>query len=289
MKSNVERCAYHRQVLRELGQHVFILKLQGFLFFGTANALLEQIRARVVDAKLPEVRYIVLDFRRVVGLDSSAVISFVKCRQIAEARGSTLLLTSISERMRRQFELGGLFVGEGAVQTFPDLDHGLEWCEDQLLQSELITHMLVPITLKAQLREGGFEQAHVDCLVAYLKKMEVKAGEYLIRQGDQARDLYFIERGDVSVHLELEDGKRMRLQTLGLGTIVGESGLYLGKTRTASVVADSPTVAYRLSQEALFKIRENEPELAAVFYEFLLRLVAERLAATNRTLAAMLR
>jgi SulP family sulfate permease len=49
MKSNVERCAYHRRVSRKLGQHIYILELQGFVFFGTANTLLEWIRARVTD------------------------------------------------------------------------------------------------------------------------------------------------------------------------------------------------------------------------------------------------
>jgi len=61
MRSNVERCAYHRRVLAgELGQRIFILELQSFIFFGTANALLEQIRARVADTQQPSVRYIVL-------------------------------------------------------------------------------------------------------------------------------------------------------------------------------------------------------------------------------------
>jgi SulP family sulfate permease len=78
----------------------------------------------------------------------------------------------------------------------------------------------------------------------FLEKVQIQEGEYLIRQGDEADTLYFIELGEVSVYLELEDGRRVRLQTLGLGTAVGEPGLYLGTTCTASVIADSPTIAY---------------------------------------------
>jgi len=76
-RGNVERYAYHRRVLSEPGRHIFILKLQGFIFFATANALLEQIRARVIDAEQPQVRYIILDFWRVTGLDSSQTLEAV--------------------------------------------------------------------------------------------------------------------------------------------------------------------------------------------------------------------
>jgi SulP family sulfate permease len=289
MRSNVERCAYHRRVLAEqLGQHIYILELRGFIFFGTANALLEQIRARVADTEQPPVRYIVLDFRRVTGLDSSAVLSFVKGRQLAEAQGITLVLTHISERTQHQFELGGLSENE-RVRIFPDLDHGLEWCEEQLLEIEQVTTLHVPVTLTAQLADSGFEKANTARLMEFLKRVNVEAGEYLIRQGEEADKLYFIEQGTVSVYLEIGDGERVRLQTLGLGTAVGEPGLYLGTTCTASAIADSPVTAYRLTRTALSEMKEKEPELAATFHEFVAYLLSERLAATTRSLEAVLK
>jgi sulfate permease, SulP family len=290
MQSNVERCAYHRRVLAgELGQRIFILELQGFIFFGTANALLEQIRARMADTRQPSVRYIVLDFRRVTGLDSSAVLSFVKGKQLAEAQGITLVLTHISEKIQRQLQLGGTFEKDASVRTCPDLDHGLEWCEEQLLETERITTLHVPVTLSAQLADSGFKKADTARLKEFLERTSVKEGEYLIRQGDEADKLYFIEQGTVSVCLEMDTGKRVRLQTLGLGTAVGEPGLYLGTTCTASVIADSPVIAYRLTRAALSEMKQSEPELAATFHEFVARLISERLAATTRTLEAVLR
>ena len=289
LKSNVERFAHHRRVLAELGQHIYILELRGFIFFGTANTLLERIRARVADTEQLPVRYIVLDFRRVTGLDSSAVLSFVKGGQLAEARGITLVLTNVSEKTQNQFELNGLSENDKGVRIFPDLDHGLEWCEGQLLKIEEVTREHVPIALRAQLADSGFEKANVARLIEFLEEVDVEEGEYLIRQGEEADDLYFIELGTVSVYLELENDKRVRLQTLGLGTIVGEVGLYLGTTRSASVIAESPTIAYRLTRAALSEMKEKEPELAATFHEFVVRLLSERLTATNRSLEAVLR
>jgi SulP family sulfate permease len=290
IRSSVERCAYHRQVLaKDLGPRIYILELQGFIFFGTANALLEQIRARVADTDQPPVRYIVLDFRRVAGLDSSAVLSFVKGQQLAEAQGITLVLTHLSGRIREQLELGGLFEDKVGVRVFPDLDHGLEWCEEELLEVEGITAMYLPVTLRAQLADSGFEKANTARLMEFLERVEVGAGETLIRQGQEADQLYFIELGTVVVCLDTEGGEHVRLQTLGLGTAVGELGLYLGARTTASVVAESPTIAYRLTRAALSRMKEREPELAATFHEFVAHLLSERLAATTHTLEAVLR
>jgi SulP family sulfate permease len=243
----------------------------------------------MADTDQPPVRYVVLDFRRVTGLDSSAVIGFVKGKQLAEAQGITLLLTHLSGRMREQIALGGLFEDEAGVRVFPDLDHGLEWCEEELLEVEGITAMYVPVTLHAQLADRGFRRADPARLMEFLERVDVEAGEYLIRQGQAGDQLYFVEMGTVVVCLESESGEQMRLQTLGLGTAVGELGLYLGAKTTASVVAESPTTAYRLTREALSRMVEKEPELAAAFHEFIARLVSEKLTATTRTLEAVLR
>jgi SulP family sulfate permease len=289
IKSNVERCAYHRRWLRQLGQHTYVLELRGFIFFGTANALLEKIRARVADVEQLPVRFIVLDFRRVTGLDSSAVLSFVKVKHLAQTQGITLVLTDISEEMQGQFERGDLSEGDEGIHLFPDLDFGLEWCEDQLLRMEQVTMLNMPTTLYAQLVDSGFEKDRIPRLMEFLEKTRVKEGEYLIRQGSEAEDLYFIEMGAASIYLELQDGKRLRLQTLGPGTVVGELGLYLGTTRTASVIADMPTTAYRLTQAALSEMQKKEPELAAAFHELVARALSERLVATTRSLEAVLK
>jgi SulP family sulfate permease len=286
--SNVPRCAHHRQALRELGQHVYVVRLQGFLFFGTANAVLEQIRARVNDRTQPPVRHIIVDLCQVTGLDSSAIMSFLKGRQLAEGQGISLSLADLSDRVRRQFEAAGFLQGENAPLVFADLDRALEWCEDRLLASEHLAQAPMPATLRAQLEDGGFPQQSTDCLMRFLERLPLEAGEYLVRQGDESYDLYFVEKGEVSIHLELEGNRRARLRTIGPGSVVGELGFWVGSKRTASVIADSPTVAYRLTQAALAEMRTTEPELVTAFQDFMVRLLAERLVATTHTLETVL-
>lgn len=290
MRSNVERCAYHQRVLaQELGQQIYILELEGFLFFGTANALLDQIRSRVEAADQPSLSHVLLDFRRVTGLDSSAVISFVKGKHLAEAHKITLVLTHLTKNMRRQLELDGISETSPQVHFFPDLDHGLEWCETQLLEVEQVTTLHTPVTLSAQLADSGFEKNNTRRLLKYLERVTFQAGESLLHQGGEADRLYFIEMGSVSVYLELDDQQRVRLQTLGLGTAVGEPGLYLGTRSSSSVMADSAVTAYLLTRTAMNEMKEKEPDLAAAFHELSARLLSERLNATTKTLEAVLR
>ncbi len=290
IKSNVERCAYHQRVLKDkLGQYIYVLELQGFLFFGSANALLDQVRERLADAAQPRLRYLVFDFQRVSGFDSSAVMSFVKCRQIAETQNITLVLTHLSAEMQKRFEMDDLSESRAGIRIFPDLDHGLEWCEEQLLDIEQVTALHTPVTLGAQLADSGFEKSNTKRLLNYLERVNFKAGENLIHQGAEADQMYFIEMGAVSVYLELGNQQRMRLQTLGLGTAIGEPGLYMGTTSSSSVVADMPVTAYRLTRAALAEMKQKEPELAATFHEFAARLLSERLTSITRTLEAVLK
>ncbi|MBK6792893.1 MAG: SLC26A/SulP transporter family protein [Anaerolineales bacterium] len=288
--SNVERCTYHQRVLKDkLGQQIYILELQGFLFFGTANALLDQMRVRLDDSTQPKIRFLIFDFHRVSGFDSSAVISFVKCRQITETQGITLVLTNLSAQMQKRFELDNLSESQNGIRIFPDLDHGLEWCEEQLLDIEQVTTLHTPVTLSAQLADSGFERSNTKRLLNYLERVTFKEGETLIKQGDEADRLYFIEMGIVSVYLELGDQKRVRLRTLGLGTAIGETGLYFGTTSTASAIAELPVTAYRLTRAALAEMKQKEPELAASFHEFSARLLSERLISITRTLETVLK
>ena len=138
-----------------------------------------------------------------------------------------------------------------------------------------------------QLADNGFSKEDTALLKPYLEQVQFAPGEYLIRQNEPASDLYFVRIGQVSTYLELGDGKRVRLQTVTMGTIVGELAFFLGLPRSASVIADIDTIAYRLSRQSLETMKLNDPELTIAFNEMMLRLVSERLIATNQELAAL--
>lgn len=291
--STVDRPASQRQLLRENGEQLEILQLQGFIFFGTAASLLNQIRCRLADSRRPRLRFLVLDFSRVTGLDSSAVSSFARMKQVAESQELQVALTSVTSEMECQLERGGLVNSHSAfdptrvVHFMPNMDTGVEWCEDVLLATKGVSVSDCADTLEEQIDHVFAGPAAVTFL-RYLDKIEVDKGVWLIRQGDPPDCLYFLERGLTTAWLDLPDGRSLRLRTMRCGTIIGEVGLYLGTVRTASVITMLPSVLYRLSAEAIRTMEERDPEVAAALHKWIARLMAERLAENNNTLRAMM-
>jgi len=288
-RSNVDRPKRHHRLLGEHGERIHILKLQGFLFFGTANSLLTQVQKRVNDAERPPPGYVLLDFERVRGIDSSAVISMIKMRQLAQRRGFVLVFTSLSDDVEGQLAREGMGRDDEAVfRKFPDLDRGTEWCEEQILSDHDMEPSADRRTPEDCLAELLTDRTHVSGIATYLEPLDVAEGDFLIKQDSPSEDLFFIESGQVSVLLELEHGRSLRLRKMGAGTVVGEVSLYLGRSRTASVVTDRPSRVHRLTGEALARMERDQPQVAAACHLFVARLLAERLSLTDRTLQALL-
>jgi sulfate permease, SulP family len=286
--SNVDRASDQRTVLREKGERVHILKLQGYVFFGTANILLNQVRQRAEDSNQQALQFVIFDFSLVTGLDSSALRSFAKMQQLAEKHQFTFVFTALSSELQQQFEKGMEKENAIAFHMFPDLDHGVEWCEDELLKVEKACNTCGEHTLINELTEAFHSATVAAAFIKHLIRKEAQTGNYLMRQGDPPQVLYFIESGQVTALLELQDGKTARLRTMGTGTVVGEIGMFMGTKATASVVVTQPAVVYSLSQDALVSMEEKEPEVAAAFHKFIIRLLGERLARTNKSLKILL-
>jgi SulP family sulfate permease len=288
LRSNVDRPVRESHWLRAHGDQIFILRLQGFIFFGTATHLLHQVRDRTKDPALPQVRFVIMDFRRVTGLDSSAVFSLWKVHQLARKLGFTLLMTQVHPDIERQLSVGGLRAAAyPSFRLMQDLDHGLEWCENHLLTDPNLDRSNSTSRLHEQLKDLWPSSSSPEHLLSFLEPATVAAGNHLIRQSDPSNCLYFIESGQVSVRLPLENGRHLRLRTMGPGTVVGEMGLILGSKRAADVVAENDCSVYRLDQGALDRIHQENPPLELALHQYLVKLLAERLTTTSNMLRGM--
>ncbi|NJR62251.1 MAG: cyclic nucleotide-binding domain-containing protein [Cyanobacteria bacterium CRU_2_1] len=275
--SNVQRSFPEQRILRQRGDQIYIVLLQGYIFFGTANALLEQIRERLVDPDLPIIHFLILDFRLVSGLDSSVVLSFIKMRQLAEKHAISLVFTHLQPTILLQLYQGGCIQpNDNCIQLFPELDRGIEWCEDRILETlSLRRRRSLPLAL--QLNEFFDDLTLVPHFMSYLEHIQVPVNHILFQQGGCCDALYFIESGQVTVFLQLDNGQTRRLQTLGAGAIVGETTLYLGTPHKMSAIIDQPSKLYRLTTLHLKQMRQESPQVAAAFQDFIIRLLSDRL------------
>ena len=289
-RSAVLRPRHQGAILDRHGEELVIFKLQGFVFFGTANRLLDEVRACLDNPEGDFRRCVLLDFQAVTGLDSSATLSFTKMRQLAQQHGATLILTALSPEICQQLQPDVITGADDVLcRTFVDMDHGVEWAEGQILAAHHDPAAVPPGDDFGPLLESTLTDASraLD-LLNYLAHDDVEAGAYLVRQGDPPRGLIFIQRGSITIQLEREDAPPVRLRRVTDHTFVGEIGLYLDQPATASVVADGPARISVLTPDALRRMEADDPELASALHRFMARSLAERVTQTTNTLNALI-
>jgi SulP family sulfate permease len=280
--SNVDRSEERRQFLEKHGKSILVYRLQGFVFFGTADRLREQILKRLNAEE--KVTHLVIDFWRVTGLDTSAVVSFQKLAHFARIRRVSMVLTGLNEAIQESFLRSGIQSAEfGQVLMFRDLDRGIEWCEDQLLA------MIQPegresdnYSVTDQLAQVIHDKKLAGELAKHLERTEFEPDASMIEQGTPSEEMYFIESGQATVDLKGDNNTHIRLKTIGPGAIAGEIAFYLGGPRTASVIARTKVVAWQFTQTQLRKLEDETPELAVAFHKGMASMLAGRLSSTNR-------
>jgi SulP family sulfate permease len=286
--SRVNRSPIQSELLQRHGDQLLIFKLQGFIFFGTANQLFEHVRERVRQAAPAPVRFILLDFERVSGLDSTGRHSFSKMLQFARESQAHLILTGLTDRLRDQLLPGGLRAPQDGLHLLADIDRGIEWGEDQIIAG-LQTASAAEASLTDELVAIWPDRAQIDALLRYMQRAEVAPGEHLIHQGDEPDQLFFVEVGQVTAQLEKPGAAPVRLETMQGGRVVGELGFFLGTRRSASVVADRPSVVYCLTREAWDQILANDPEVAQTLNGLMIHLLGQRVLHLTRVVNALQR
>lgn len=284
-RSRVIRPPFEQRILNQRGDDLFLMKLEGFIFFGTANSIFETLRERVRVQADGKIDFSLFDFSKVTGIDSTGMLSFVRMMQWCQEQKITLVMTGLSHKLEEQFRAESAQIDEKAVRYFHDMDHGIEWCENKLINPNITSTTLrrdIKSQLKHILRNDEGEK-----LLPFLKRRDYEPGEVLIRQGDPADNIYFIESGQVTVQLETEGHNPLRLETMKGGRMVGEMAAYLGTGRSASVIIDEKSVIYSISVSDLEKMENNHPEIANIFHRVSIMLLSERLGNLNRTVHAL--
>jgi SulP family sulfate permease len=280
-RSHVERTVDQNRLLDQQAARLYGVGLQGFLFFGTAYSILTHIRSRIEEpegAGGSAVRFVLVDFSQVHGVDASSTASFVRLGQACVREGAQLVLTGLPTPLQAWFRKGGL-LAQGAHE-FNDLDGGLEWIEERLLENAHVVAQGIEERGESRLPES------LRGLRPHLEPIALAAGEFLFRQADPGDSVYFVDDGRVTVGLTLAGGKTIRLRSFGAGTIVGEMAVYTGTNRSADVVADVPTAVLRLPLDTLKRLEADEPALASQFHEFVVKVLAARLAVANEQIRA---
>ena len=277
--SHVQRSAQEQFLLQDNGNYVYIIQLQGWLFFGNSHQLFNHVRDRLNQLELEPIQYLIIDFRLVNGLDSSATFSFIKLKQLAKKHHFQLVFAHLQPQTLMKLEKKGC-LEDKETQIFAEVNQGIAWCEEKVLDSdELLTinNRHKHNQKQEQCIAYFFPSIEHNQLMPYLEKIEINPGDFLFYQGQVADGMYFLASGQVSVIREYDQEQSKCLRTYTSQTIIGEMGMYSQSKRSASIVADLPSQLYFLSNTALVKMENESPRLASAVHKLIVELLIERL------------
>lgn len=139
VSSTVRRNPSQHHYLQQVGKQIYIIKLTGYLFFGTIVTVEEKIRALLDDhafSKKP-IKFLILDLWHVSGLDYSAAEAFNTISRLLDNKGVVLVLSGIDTDSQLGRNLRAVCLGGNEVEVtlLPDLNSALESCENELLKT----------------------------------------------------------------------------------------------------------------------------------------------------------
>jgi SulP family sulfate permease len=283
-RSSRDRSQNDLALLAAHGKEIHGLNLQSYLFFGSANRLYQHVKTLLEHH--PECRYLVFDFKLVTGIDSSAAYSFAQIRRSAIENDVKLVLVNLPRAAEKMLRSGEFLAGD--ILVMPDLDHALEWCENEIIA-----------------RHSGLEQEEGDLqgwfagilgnehdaaeLARRCERLEVRAFETIARAGEPADSMLFILNGRIGVIVDAGGGHSTRVRSLGRHTTVGEMGLVARQPRSATIRAETDSVLYVLRADAFNAITASNPALGQKLLTYFMSVLAERLTFASRMIGVLRR
>lgn len=279
-RSSVERSASANSTLNRHGGEALVFTLRGYLFFGTTNAIRDAINASIEQGTHMA---ILLDLSRVTGIDISALQTFQQTKQQCEASGIELLCSRVPEEARdRILAMDAVSLREGQPMIFAETDLALECMEDAILAKYSSDTATGSVQHHLSVLLGDNEKARL--ISEMMDKVECGVGERIFTQGDSDTGFYILETGTMTASIDDGQGGALRVKKFTPGSIIGELSSYSADNkRSATVVADEPSVLYHLDPARLAETPGMEDALSAV-HEMVARTLTARIDYMNRRL-----
>ena len=124
-------------------------------------------------------------------------------------------------------------------------------------------------------------------VVSYMRPERIKAGEVVIREGESTRNdfMALVLDGEVTVENSVAAAHdSMVVSILGPGGLIGDMGIIDGGPRSATCTASTDLALAVLTREALTRLMDAHPSVAARLLLAMSKRIADHLRETNRKL-----
>lgn len=124
-------------------------------------------------------------------------------------------------------------------------------------------------------------------VVSYMRPERINAGEVVIREGESTRNdfMALVLAGEVTVENSVAAAHdSMVVSILGPGSLIGDMGIIDGGPRSATCTASTDLALAVLTREALTRLMDTHPSVAARLLLAMSKRIADHLRETNRKL-----
>jgi CRP/FNR family transcriptional regulator, cyclic AMP receptor protein len=145
--------------------------------------------------------------------------------------------------------------------------------------------------LKAFLLEtpffGGLPDASLDLLISMLVERRFDAGATVVAEGEPGRSMYIVHSGELAVSKRLDSGRVLQMSRLAPGDFFGEMTLIEMQNRSATVVAESPTMLYELTAQKLYACYKTDIHAYVMVMQNISRELCRRLRRADNRIAEL--
>jgi len=128
---------------------------------------------------------------------------------------------------------------------------------------------------------AGMEPAYTELLAGCASNVRFKAGDYIIREGDEAKTFYLIREGEATVEIGVPHRKPIIVSTLGEGEILGWSWLLPPYVWKFNVRAIGGMRAFALDGKCLRTKCEENHDLGYELLKRFAQIIESRLEAAR--------
>jgi CRP/FNR family cyclic AMP-dependent transcriptional regulator len=134
---------------------------------------------------------------------------------------------------------------------------------------------------------GGLSVASLDLLVSMLVERRFEAGATVVAEGEAGRSMFIVLSGDLMVSKLLDSGRSIHMAGLEPGDFFGEMTLIEMQNRSATVVAESPTVLYELTARNLYTYYKADIHAYVMVMQNINRELCRRLRRADNRIAEL--
>lgn len=134
---------------------------------------------------------------------------------------------------------------------------------------------------------GGLEEKTLRRLIQLMGEHHFKPEETICRQGESGRAMFLLREGEVVVCRDSPDGRRVKMVRMGPGEFFGEMTLIDIQKRSATVIAQRPSLIFSLSNRDLYALYQEDVPGYVMVLQNLCRELSRRLRVTNQRLQDM--